>query len=58
MTPIHCQISEGSLSSTDLLVLRYILQLSSAGLKGVSCVQAITLYNTFYELIKLSLKSS
>lgn len=55
MPPIHGQISEGSLPSIDLLSLRYILQLRSAGLEGVSCVQAITLYNPFYELIKLSL---
>lgn len=55
MPAIHGQISEGSLSSIDLLSLRYILQLKSAGLEGVSCVQAITLYNPFYELIKFSL---
>ena len=52
---MHGQVSEGSLPSIDLLALRYILQLRSAGLKGVSCVQAITLYNPFYELIKLNL---
>lgn len=38
MPLVHGQISEGSLPSIDLLALRCIVQLRSAGLKGVSCV--------------------